>query len=285
MAKHDMTILKVNPELPNILISDNKIKLFIDWYNKDIRFQNEVPHTFEKGYIILNSKLFSEDISVYSIFIKTLAKEHNKTYRQMETLLKNHIDNMNNVTIYFDYNKSSNIIYNYIYGKDGRILSKAEACIGPNKEPSPEILLTSLKTDDVNKLQNENQFINDVQNQFNYYCLAICTTCLWYLATTTNTTKYKYKEISNHDINENKKVVYVKENKTISTPIYNLSNIKVKSVDRLINKRQGYTYSHSFQVHGHFRHYSDGKVIFINPYIKGKNKPFKPQTLILDPKE
>lgn len=283
MAHKDLSELRINPLLPNIIISKDKINLFVDWYNKDIRFQKELPHTFEKGYIRIKSMLFSTDISNYNVFIKALAKQYNKTYRQIENMLKLYIDGINDVTVYFEF--KDNMFYNYIYKKDGKILSKAEAQIGDNKQPSPEITLTNLNNNDINKLNNEQEFIDDVQNKFNYFCLAICSTCLWYLATTTKTTKYKYKERPEKKYNPNKRVVYVKENKNVTTPIYNLDNIKIKTVDRLINKREGYTYSHSFQVHGHYRHYKDGKVIFVNSYIKGKDKPFKHQNIIINPKE
>lgn len=283
MAHKDLSELRINPLLPNIIISKDKINLFVDWYNKDIRFQKELPHTFEKGYIRIKSMLFNTDISNYNIFIKALAKQYNKTYRQIENMLKLYIDGINDVTVYFEF--KDNMFYNYIYKKDGKILSKAEAQIGDNKQPSPEIALTNLNNNDINKLNNEQEFIDDVQNKFNYFCLAICSTCLWYLATTTKTTKYKYKERPKKEYNPNKRVVYVKENKNVTTPIYNLDNIKIKTVDRLINKREGYTYSHSFQVHGHYRHYKDGKVIFVNSYIKGKDKPFKHQNIIINPKE
>lgn len=283
MAHKDLSELRINPLLPNIIISKDKINLFVDWYNKDIRFQKELPHTFEKGYIRIKSMLFSTDISNYNVFIKALAKQYNKTYRQIENMLKLYVDGINDVTVYFEF--KGDMFYNYIYRKDGKILSKAEAQIGDNKQPSPEITLTSLSNNDINKLNNEQEFIDDVQNKFNYFCLAICSTCLWYLATTTKTTKYKYKEKPKEEYNPNKRVVYVKENKNVTTPIYNLDNIKIKTVDRLINKREGYTYSHSFQVHGHYRHYKDGKVIFINSYIKGKDKPFKRQNIIINPKE
>ena len=283
MAHKDLSELRINPLLPNIIISKDKINLFVDWYNKDIRFQKELPHTFEKGYIRIKSMLFSPDISNYNVFIKALAKQYNKTYRQIENMLKLYIDGINDVTVYFEF--KDNMFYNYIYRKDGKILSKAEAQIGDNKQPSPEITLTSLSNNDINKLNNEQEFVDDVQNKFNYFCLAICSTCLWYLATTTKTTKYKYKEKPKEEYNPNKRVVYVKENKNVTTPIYNLDNIKIKTVDRLINKREGYTYSHSFQVHGHYRHYKDGKVIFVNSYIKGKDKPFKHQNIIINPRE
>ena len=64
-----------------------------------------------------------------------------------------------------------------------------------------------------------------------------------------------------------------------------MNKIRVVSIDRLQTRKKGWTYSHSFQVHGHYRHYRNGKTIFIQPYIKGKDKEFKSQQIILDPSE
>ena len=60
--------------------------------------------------------------------------------------------------------------------------------------------------------------------------------------------------------------------------------LKKVKVAHLIKRRQGWTYSHSSQIHGHYRHYKDGKTIFVNSYIKGKNKELQPQVITLDPK-
>ena len=64
-----------------------------------------------------------------------------------------------------------------------------------------------------------------------------------------------------------------------------MTKIRTTTVERLTVRKKGWTYSHSFQVHGHYRHYKDGKVIFIESYIKGKGKPFKAQTTILSPEK
>lgn len=64
-----------------------------------------------------------------------------------------------------------------------------------------------------------------------------------------------------------------------------MSKIRRVKVEGLIKRRKGWTYSHSFQVHGHYRHYKDGKVVFIKPYIKGKGKEEVVQRITLNPKE
>ena len=109
--------------------------------------------------------------------------------------------------------------------------------------------------------------------------------CLWYIATTTKSTKYIYEKKIPTVINRSKGIVQVSDTKTINTPIYDMQKIKVVKVETLSTRKKGWTYSHSFEVHGHYRHYKDGKVIFINPYIKGKDKEFKAQQFILTPEE
>ena len=62
-----------------------------------------------------------------------------------------------------------------------------------------------------------------------------------------------------------------------------MSKIRTVHVDKLVSRKKGWTYSHAFEVHGHYRHYQSGKVIFIEPFIKGKNKEFKAQKIIIEP--
>ena len=76
-------------------------------------------------------------------------------------------------------------------------------------------------------------------------------------------------KIKNNTVRENKKH---HNNRNITTPIYNLVDKRATTVERLIKKRNGWTISHSFQVRGHYRHYKNGKVVFINPYKKGKKR-------------
>lgn len=64
-----------------------------------------------------------------------------------------------------------------------------------------------------------------------------------------------------------------------------MNKIKKVKTEGLIKRRKGWTYSHSFQVHGHYRHYSNGKIIFIQPFIKGKGKEEISQVITLNPKE
>ena len=119
---------------------------------------------------------------------------------------------------------------------------------------------------------------------YSYDCFVLLQCVLWYLATTTNTTKYKREGKPEPFYYERKEVISPKKNKTITTPIYDMKKIRTVKLDSLIKRRKGWTYSHSFQVHGHYRHYKDGKVIFIEPFIKGKGKEEMSQIITVNPK-
>lgn len=42
------TYVNINKRLPRIKLPANKIKMFADWWNSDIRFEDTVPHSFEE---------------------------------------------------------------------------------------------------------------------------------------------------------------------------------------------------------------------------------------------
>lgn len=131
-------------------------------------------------------------------------------------------------------------------------------------------------------VQDENERLNKV----NYFVVCILITALWYIATS-RSTKYIYNKtyVSKPSKKGDKRVINVKPIKTISTPIYDIGKVKYITLDKLITRRKGWTYSHAFQVHGHYRHYKNGKTIFINSYIKGKGKELQAQKTILEPEE
>ena len=47
--------LHIRNKLPQIIVPADKVDLFIEWWNKDIRFLPDVPHSFDKGYLILHN--------------------------------------------------------------------------------------------------------------------------------------------------------------------------------------------------------------------------------------
>lgn len=268
-------ILKVDKKLPKIILPNNKIDMFVDWWNKDIRFQTEVPHSFNEGYLILQNNFCDIDISKFSNIIKLIAHEYKMTYRLVESKFLDFIKLTSDITIYFFF--IDNNLYLHIYGVDNSIISGVGIEFGEDKNNinyEPEM---SSRIEDFHNY-------DDFMNAFNRFCVNILITSLWYIATTTNTKKYRYEnKVPNDTIQKDKNIVRVASKKVMSTPIYDISKIRVVKVDTLVARRKGWTYSHSFQVHGHYRHYKNGKTVFIQPYIKGKGKEFQQQTITLNP--
>ena len=267
-------ILRIDNKLPQIILPQSKIGMFIDWYNNDLRLLGTLPEAYNEGYLIIENDIIQIDISKQSEYIKSLAKQLNGTYRQVENRLKYFIEDLEKVTMYFKY--ADNNIQIWLYGKDNTIVSKMSFQVQEGEN--------SLFAD-----RYIDEFTNwdDLLNEFNFYCVILLTSSLWYIATTTKTTKYYYEENRpryTYSANE-KSIKSVSKHKTINTPIYDFNKIKKVKVESLIKKRKGWTYSHSFQVHGHYRHYSNGKTVFINSYIKGKNKELQSQIITLNPKE
>lgn len=267
-------ILRIDNKLPQIILPQSKIGMFIDWYNNDLRLLGTLPEAYNEGYLIIENDIIQIDISKQSEYIKSLAKQLNGTYRQVENRLKYFIEDLEKVTMYFKY--VDNNIQIWLYSKDNTIVSKMSFQVQEGEN--------SLVAD-----RYIDEFTNwdDLLNEFNFYCVILLTSSLWYIATTTKTTKYYYEENRpryTYSANE-KSIKSVSKYKTINTPIYDFNKIKKVKVESLIKKRKGWTYSHSFQVHGHYRHYSNGKTVFINSYIKGKNKELQSQIITLNPKE
>lgn len=265
-------ILKFKNKLPQIILPKNKIALFIDWYNKDLRFQGTLPEAYSEGYLIIENDIMQVDISKCNEFIKSWAKQLNTTYREMEHKLQYYINCLDKVVLYFKYeNKHMDIL---MYGNDNSIVSTMTFDIQEGENSKVD-----------NYYIKEINNWDDTLNEFNFLCVVLLTTSLWYIATTTKTTKYSYNRKHAKYIYTDKEIKKVSKHKTISTPIYDLNKIKIIKVDNLIKRRKGWTYSHAFQVHGHYRHYKNGKVVFVNSYIKGKNKELQQQVITLDPKE
>lgn len=275
--KQNNKILRINKKLPQIILPRNKIDCFLEWYDKDLRFQNDIPSSFERGYLFIEGTLFSEEQlqeESYKKIFRTLAKIHKTTYRTIEDFFKDYINKIKNTVIYFEFEKPflkfDMYLQDELYCNITIDLSKID-----ESEPNPTL-------SEIQKELYENG--KNFQDLYGHYCLILLECSLWYIATTTKTTKYYRENKSPAYVYEKKEVINVKRNRTISTPIYDMSKIKRVKVEGLIKRRKGWTYSHSFQVHGHYRHYKDGKVIFIKPFIKGKGKEIA-QRITLNPKE
>ena len=271
--------LKINKRLPQIHIEQKQIDLFIEWWNKDIRFQQTIPHSFEEGYLKCDLNL-NIDVNKFKDIIKQSAKVYKTTYRVMENTFKDFISMIEHTTIHFKF-INNNEVYLNTYDKNNNIISRIEFEYGEDKKDFEE----EFTYDKMYNIMNKSNNSDDLMFGFNLLYTIIFVTSIWYIATTRNTTKYVYEQKTPIITSRKKNIVKVSDTKVISTPIYDISKIKTKKVEGLIKHRKGWTYSHAFQVHGHYRHYKDGKVIFVNSYIKGKDKEFKPQTIELKPKE
>lgn len=266
-------VLKIDKRLPQIIVPADKIQMFIDWWNSDIRFEKSIPHTFDEGYMIIdNIKGGFNDISTYADLIKTIAKTFHTTYRDIENQFKGFIESSKKLTLYFKFT-SENAMFVETYDNDDKIISNMEFAVGENSEPEKFI--------EFNKVEATN--FDDVMEDMNFNNLAIMVSCLWYIATTTRSTRYIYENKTPVVTSRNRGVVQVSDTKFITTPIYDMKKVKVVTVEKLTQRKKGWTYSHSFEVHGHYRHYKDGKVVFIKPFIKGKDKDFKAQKIIVKP--
>lgn len=268
--------LKMTKYLPQIIIPSSKNEFFINWYNEDLRFQDIIPHAFERGYLKLENNFFRID-NLDSKFISSIAKNKRVTYRDIENALKEFINMTSDTVVYFEFLGQKLYLELYLQEK---LCNSLEIDLNKVKEGIP-----NPKLDEATLAMFVNQSIN-FQQMFTYNCFIMLQCALWYMATTTNTKKYKRdnKESIPKYYSEEKTVINVKKNKYITTPIYDMSKIKTVKLDSLIKKRKGWTYSHSFQVHGHYRHYKNGKTIFINSFVKGKGKEEISQIITLNPK-
>lgn len=288
----DRKELKIDKHLPQILLPAKTRAMFINWWNTDIRKEQTLPKVFESGYLILNYNYLErqqEILDTNKDCIKMTARYFNTTYRQAENMIKDLINCFSKITIYFKF-LSDNAMATEFYGNDNKLIFIMDFAVGKSG-PEPKMV-----TDDIlNLILNADliysEFSGNMLNDENNtplkpvinVLLSQLVTAIWYIATT-KSTKYIYENKTPVVVGRKKNIVKVSDTKTINTPIYDLNKIRVVKVEQLQTRKKGWTYSHSFQVHGHYRHYKNGKTIFIEPFIKGKNKEFKAQQIILDPK-
>lgn len=271
--------LKINKRLPQIILPAEKNKLFIKWYNEDLRYQDEIPKAFSRGYVFLKNTVMGKDKindEDYKRMFRYLAKENKCTYRYCEDYYLMFIEKTEDTVLYFEFEDNNLTIEVYCSGKQVNTTTIPLDHIEPGEAPTLEDGLKSMI---------ENVEEADFVTHYAYYCFIMLSTVLWYLATTTKPVKYKRENKETSSIYyEKKEVINPKRNKTITTPIYDMSKTRIKNTTGLIKRRKGWTYSHSFQVHGHYRHYANGKTIFIKPFIKGKGKEEMAQTITINPK-
>lgn len=284
--------LKIDKKLPQIVIPPKTRAMFINWWNTDIRFEKTIPHSFESGYIILDYNYLDrqdELLKTKTTEIKEIAKQYHCTYRQAENMFKDMLFCFSRLTLYFKFISETDMSIE-LYDSTNKIVSRMSFGVGES-EPEPEIVSDDILFEYTMKqlnysLNDSMTSIKETQDYFNSSMqgiLCIVVTAFWYIATT-KSTKYIYENKTPVIISRKKNVIKVSDTKTINTPIYDMGKVRIVKVEQLQQRKKGWTYSHSFQVHGHYRHYRNGKVIFIKSYVKGKDKDFKAQEIILSPK-
>ena len=112
--------LKINKKLPQIIIPREKLTMFMDWWDNDIRFEQSVPKAFEEGYVIYQLPTSDFTGTMAKDAIKLIAKHMGQTYREVENKLKE-INNREIIT-YFKF-LSDNRLYFERY-EAGELVSK-----------------------------------------------------------------------------------------------------------------------------------------------------------------
>lgn len=278
--------LNIKKTLPRIIIPKEKNDMFLNWYNNDLRFQDKIPQVFNKGYVFINNSFYNIDFESEGMKAKikkaaqimTAKTGEVVTYRFIENMLKGLMKSTEETVIYFEFEDDKLSLNLYCQEKAISLLVVKTNETKEGANPSTEEIINTAKT-------NETDDISMITYPYIQLCFFLIQSAFWYIATTTETTKYKRINKQPAYIYEKKTVINPKRNKTISTPFYDMRKIRVVTLDGLIKRRKGWTYSHSFEVRGHYRHYEDGKTIFIKPFIKGKNKTTISQTITLNPKE
>lgn len=289
--------LELDYSLKVIGIAD-KVMSFIEWYKEDLIdcAIKDIPHPFEEGYITILDIPYTFKGDILNKYIKEVASKIHRTYNQV----KESMEAMYKVT-------SSSIIIHYkfidglpdlsIYsGTDYMLITKI-----PFKNLGADAS-SPLIHDEINIVNNKVEvpyascLLNDTKGERFQDCMtiiyyALFVSSMWYMALHKNRTKYE-RIVDKDGMKESmfKRVSETKHNnsniKTLTTSFYDLSKAPKSKVSTLRKKREGFTFSHQFGVQGHYRHYKSGKVSYINPYIKCKDKP-KLETntyYILEPK-
>lgn len=285
--------LKINEKLPKIYL-DN-VDTFINWYNTDLKHEDDMPHAFEEGYFTLSYNILDKEKyrDEYRSLIKKLMNKDGIEFIQSKYLVNLVVEKFENITLYFKFKKED--LYLKLFDKNNIFLTECTSKLGPTSKITERLIKVG-EDGKTCEIRNPTEDIGldkiwDVDSYLELFGMAIrYVTCIfgatmWYLATTKNLKQYIYDNSKPLPTSLDKVIKEPKTNKVISTPIYNISNIRRIKVDTLIKHRKGWTYSHSFQVHGHYRHYKNGKVVFIKSYIKCKDRDYQQQNIIVKPKD
>lgn len=304
--------LGMNKYLPQIILPKEKTKLFMEWYKKDLYNEDNIPEVFSEGYLFIDLSEFIKIIplSIFDLDSKKLALQ--------KELIEEIKDRYNSAIMYFKFignNKLKLIAYSkntkecigradefdYSIIKQERFIQTIRMKISGNeslyKDVDEDLIINLKDLKDNSKYNLEEIKIsscNDVLNNFGSKwfntCIYLLTSSFWYL---TSIKDEKEKEnlinrnyVDNIDCNyKNKKRHYRNRVRNITTPIYDLSNMKSLSINKLVARKKGWKISYEFSVRGHYRHYKSGKIVFIKPFEKGKGLEIKQNIIRLNPIE
>lgn len=250
------------------------------WYDEDIIKENSVPHTFEEGYLIFENADTLDDKAKDEI--RYIARKTHAIYRKVEEMYK--MLNGKETILYFKF-LSDNELYVERY-TDKLLIQKGKYKINEINFLSINALELMWKMQ-VELVGWNEKTAQEYLKSRTGYCVAMLITTLWYIATA-KSKKYIHDEVAFPLVRQkDKKTSVIKEvtSKKITTPIYDLGQTKIVSLEMLKKRKRGWTYSHAFNVRGHYRHYKSGKVIFVKSYVKCKNLETKETEIIVSPRE
>lgn len=286
--------LELDYKLPIISIPENKTIPFLKWYAEDISKNNikDIPEVFEEGYITIKSIPCTFLNNCRAEYTKYLAHIEKMTFRQAETLLKEVYDAMlNDVVMHYKFINGLASIGIYS-SKDCKLMITLP--LDAYAERNPETPLSSLgdviTVEDTVEISDASCATNEgheFQNTMMMVYLGLFASAMWYMALYKNRYKYE-KQVGREEIRETilnrPRPKKINDTKILTASFYDLSRAPQSKVQTLIKKREGFEYSHQFDVRGHWRHYKSGKVVFIESFTKAKDKPRLQQNIILNPK-
>lgn len=298
MSKFDVSgnapELKLDYSLPIISIPHNKTIPFLKWYCNDISSTKigEIPKVFDEGYITISHIPCEFINNCKNEYIKYIARTEKLTFREVENMLKDVYDTMlNDIIIHYEFIDNYPCL-NVYSGVDSKQMIRIP--LYEYKDINDPILANlgdiqgiedTLIISDASCTTNEK---HEFQNTMIVVYVALFVSAMWYMTLYKN--RYKYENyISKDDVREvllhRKRPERISSVKIITTSFYDLSKAPQSKVQIMIKKRAGFEYSHQFDVRGHYRHYKDGKIVFIESYTKAKDKPKLQKSIILNPEE
>lgn len=298
MSNHKLNIDK---SLPQIIIPKDKLQIFIDWYNDKLIAETELPEIFNEGYIKIDLSEILE-CKIPSIFEIKNEKEY-LNYKKLSEDAKNRYTRL---VVYFKLvnTKLEIILFDAFKNKiyDGGIdlylnrlavsvvmMGSSESTKHTDKLKIPELkidfasMMSDVKSRDANREEIDRLYSENVGNMFMRFAYGIVVSSLTYLAMLKPKAKNNLLYASEF-AHSKKHTNYTNQSvRNITNPVYDLNYEDNITLTKLTTKHSSWKISCEFQVRGHYRHYKNGKVVFIKSYEKGKGNKIKQTQLQLNP--